>query len=107
MHFFSCAVFLNAIKLKYHFRMLTSSKESATGAVFHNSPSDSDFQQVYKKNMDDKSYLGAIPNIIQGALSNPNSAVFETEVTIEDTEEYKSCQVLRYSTFLQLETSLF
>ena len=82
--------------------MLTSSKESATGAVFHNSPADSDFQQVYKKNMDDKSYLGAIPNIIQGALSNPNTALFETEVTIEDTEEYKSCQVLTYCIFLQL-----
>ena len=80
--------------------MLTSSKESSTGAVFHNSHSDSDFQQVYKNNMDDKSYLGAIPNIIQGALSNPNSALFETEETIEYTEEYKSCQVLYYFTFL-------
>ena len=73
--------------------MLTSSKDDATGAMFHNSHPDSDFQEVYKNNMDDKSYLGANKNIIEGALSNPNTALFETEQSIDNSEEYKNCQV--------------
>ena len=75
--------------------MLTSSKESASGAVFHNSRSDSDFQQVYKNNMNDNSYLGSTTNIIEAALSNTNTALFESEFSIENTEEYKTCQVFQ------------
>ena len=75
--------------------MLTSSKDDATGAIFHTSHSDSDFQQVYKNNMNDKSYLGSTTNIIEAALSNTNTALFESEFSIENTEEYKTCQVFQ------------
>ena len=73
--------------------MLTSSKDDAIGAIFHTSHSDSDYHKVYKNNMDDKSYLGATTNIIEDALLNTNTALYENEWAIDNTEEYKLCQV--------------
>ena len=71
--------------------MLTSSKDDATGAIFHTSHSDSDFQKVYKNNI--INYLGSTKNIIEAAISNTNTVLFESEVAIDNTEEYKICQV--------------
>ena len=85
--------------------MLTSSKESATGAVFHNAHSDSDFHQVYKNNMDDTSYVG-ITKVIEKVLTNPNTAFWETEPYIDDTVEYKSCQVLIFFSMIIIENCL-
>ena len=87
--------------------MLTSSKESATGAVFHNAHSDSDFHQVYRNNMDDTSYVG-ITKVVEKVLTNPKTAFWETEPYIDDTVEYKSCQVLIFlqSIYLKIDECL-
>ena len=72
--------------------MLTSSKQSGSGAVFHLAPPNSDFNRAYKNNMDNNSYVG-VKNVIEGALSNPNTAFFETMATIDYSKEYKDCKV--------------
>ena len=73
--------------------MLTSSKQQGSGAVFHLAPPNSYFNRVYRNNMDDDSYVG-VRNVIEGALSHPNTALFESEGTIDYSNEYKNCQVL-------------
>ena len=72
--------------------MLAESKGSSTSEVFYNSHLGSDFHQVYKNNMDDKSFVGS-SKVIDGILTNPNTAFFGTELFYDDTEEYKNCQV--------------
>ena len=72
--------------------MLTESKGTATAEVLYNSHSGSDFHQVYKNNMDDKSFVG-FSKFIDGILSNQNTAFFGTDLNFDDTEEYKNCQV--------------
>ena len=42
--------------------------------------------------MDDKSFVGS-SKVIDGILTNPNTAFFGTELFYDDTEEYKNCQV--------------
>ena len=75
--------------------MLTSSKQSGSGSIFHISPRNSDFNQAYRNNMDNNSYVGA-KNVIKGALSHPDTAFFETVDTIDYSKEYQNCQVFIY-----------
>ena len=72
--------------------MLTESKEGATSEALYNSHSGSDFQQVYQNNMDDNSFVGA-KKVIDGVLTNPNTAFFGTELYFDYTKEYQNCQV--------------
>ena len=74
--------------------MLAESKGSSTSEVFYNSHLGSDFHQVYKNNMDDKSFVGS-SKVIDGILTNPNTAFFGTELYFDDTKEYQNCQVFR------------
>ena len=72
--------------------MLATSKESASGAVFHSSSRNSHFYRVFKNNM--VSYVG--DRIIDSALSAPNTAFFESVPTLDYSEEYQSCQVFKF-----------
>ena len=75
--------------------MLNSSKQSGSGSIFHISPRNSDFNQAYRNNMDNNSYVGT-KNVIKGALSHPDTAFFETVDTIDYSKEYQNCQVFIY-----------
>ena len=71
--------------------MLTDSKESANGAIFHLSSPNSAFGKVYQNNMDENSYRGK--ETMQTALSNPRTAVWYSYYAAGDTKEYLDCKV--------------
>ena len=60
--------------------------------MLYNSHSGSDFHQVYKNNMDDKSFVD-VSKVIDGILTNPNTAFFGTEHYFDDTEVVHSLVV--------------
>ena len=79
--------------------MLTSSKQAGSGAVFHLAPPNSDFNKVYRNNMDIDSYVG-VGNLIESALSQTDTALFESEGTIDYSKQYKNCQVFMHHILL-------
>ena len=74
------------------YRLLTTTKEDATGGVFHLSAPDTLFGKVYQNNMDDdNSYKGQ--NTISSALKHPKTAFYYNRAKVLGRKEYKTCQV--------------
>ena len=74
------------------YRLLTTTKEDATGGVFHLSAPDTVFGKVYQNNMDDdNSYKGQ--NTISSALKHPKTAFYYNRAKVLGRKEYKTCQV--------------
>ena len=80
--------------------MITETKGTVAGAAFHNAPSESDFQLVYKNNMDENSNMG-LSKLIEHVLLHPQTAFFGDEQNFDVRETYQNCQVL-----MSLNTSL-
>ena len=72
--------------------MITETKETVAGAAFHNAPPESDFQQVYKKNMDENSTMGW-SKLIEHVLLHHQTAFFGDEQNFDVREKYQNCQV--------------
>ena len=74
------------------YRLLTTTKEDATGGVFHLSAPDTVFGKVYQNNMDDdNSYKGQ--DTISSALKHPKTAFYYNRAKVLNRKEYKTCQV--------------
>ena len=85
-------IFRNFIILLNTFlRLLTSAINDAQGRLFSNAKPDTLYEKIYQNNMDENSFDGSVKRIIEKALSNPKTAIFQSTLIWSD-KKY-SCKV--------------
>ena len=72
--------------------MITSSKDDATGAAFHQADPSSAFGKVFSNNMDNEAYVGW-GNGISMILNNSQTATFDFQPHAMTSPEMKNCVV--------------
>ena len=72
--------------------MITTSKDDATGAAFHQAASNTGFGKVFSNNMDNESYVGW-SNVISSILNNSKTAAFHFQPTAMTSPELNNCLV--------------
>ena len=72
--------------------MLTTSKESSYGSVFHNAEPDSMFGKIYRNNMDENSFGYTRSNGPQKILSKSKTAFWNTRSQWK-SNEFQNCMV--------------
>ena len=73
--------------------MITSSKDDATGAAFHQADPSSAFGKVFSNNMDDESFVGEPSTGLSLILNNSKTATFQYQGDAMTSPELKKCLV--------------
>ena len=76
---------------------MTHDNTSNTATLFIKSLPQSGFNNVYRNNMDEHSFISDPNGIIQHMLLDTKTAAFMTESAGKSTEEYSNCQVFVFS----------